>query len=495
MKKKVVCEYQPSKRNTQSIDLTQRASKVDEVEEKIIQPVVPTHPQILQAIPQASLLHAQNMLLLSKNLFMNRSPDISSPWPHWSAYVSDQVPEPSILRTAFNDFHTLAVSVTRRLMQSAIMQATSRLRSQRRRTKKGVMPLVKTRDVHSAIDILGLKRNGRSRWTGVARRCNVRVLDERRTTRFKVKRREISWDQAEHILGLYDAVTVPSASGVTASEPTGDIEDDIDFKRRAVRSGTPLPIEQLSLSGSDPVSEIDNDNAEYNSSLSDGMEEVAQSVPQTRDNQGRYTSLASGQAGQRHRRELQTLEEFDRAASRQEEEALCNLLGLSASPKRMFHSNDESLDDELDGGESLITSADGWRNWTEYQAPWEVLQTSVPAAKFIANQKPHETTSAINLSQLQSIGATSADDSDASSISSRSSQRIRQSKAGVVELRARNPRVYAAIQTNAFGTYEESRNSDTSSSDDLDADSPAQSVEQTGVARNSTLQEVMDWEM
>lgn len=137
MKKKVECKYTPSTRNYSSVDVTSQASKVEEMEDDAAQPAILARPAILQAIPEASLLHAENMLALSKNLFMNRSPDIPSPWPHWSTYASEQVPEPSILRTAFNDLHTLAVSVTKRLMQTAVMQATSRLRSQRRRTKKG----------------------------------------------------------------------------------------------------------------------------------------------------------------------------------------------------------------------------------------------------------------------------------------------------------------------------------------------------------------------
>ena len=222
MKKKVVCEYKPSKRTPLSVDSTPQPSELEQASGNASQSAAQLQPQILHAIPEADILHAENMLLLSKDLFMNRSPDIPSPWPHWSAYASEQVPEPSVMRTCFNDFHALAVSVTKRLMQTAIIQATSRLRSQRRRSKKSVMPFVRTRDVLSAIDVLGMKRNGRSRWTGVARRCNVRVIDEQRTTRFKVKQREISWDQAEQILGLYDAVTmhsdVPSAVPATDSD-------------------------------------------------------------------------------------------------------------------------------------------------------------------------------------------------------------------------------------------------------------------------------------
>ncbi|CAN9177611.1 unnamed protein product [Alternaria alternata] len=62
--------------------------------------------RILQDIPEAGLLQPQVMLTLSKTLFMNRSPTIPSPWPHWSEYTSEFAQEPSIYRSAFNDLHT-----------------------------------------------------------------------------------------------------------------------------------------------------------------------------------------------------------------------------------------------------------------------------------------------------------------------------------------------------------------------------------------------------
>src|SRR3712207_2524874 len=79
MKEEVVCEYKPSKRNNQSVDLTPQTPKAEEAEADTAEPDVATSPQILQAIPQASLLHPENMLALSRDLFMNRSPDIPSP--------------------------------------------------------------------------------------------------------------------------------------------------------------------------------------------------------------------------------------------------------------------------------------------------------------------------------------------------------------------------------------------------------------------------------
>ncbi|KZM21569.1 uncharacterized protein EKO05_0000741 [Ascochyta rabiei] len=497
VKKKVVCQYKSLHQDTRHIDLTPQTPNVEGAQEQPAELAVSTAPPIVHAIPQAALLHAENMLSLSKILFMNRSADIPSPWPHWSAYASEQVPEPSILRTAFNDFHTLAVSVTKRLMQAAIMQATSRLRSQRRRTKKGVMPLVKTRDVLSAIDVLGLKRNARSRWTGVARRCNVRVFDEQRTTRFKIKQREISWEQAEQILGLYDAVAAPPANDAHASGPATDTDGDEAFRQRAARSGTPLPMEHLSLSNPDTELETDDVGSEYDSAPSDEMkDDFTEHVqhPNLVTTDGNM-SIAPGEADQNHIQDFRSLEHFDQEASRQEEEALCNLLGLSTYINRKSPVGDASEDESVSDQGNITTSADDWRKWTEYQATWAEFHTPVPSARFVANRKPRKASPNIRPRRLGNAGDASAGDSDASSTSSQVAQRPRQRMTGVVELRTRDPRAYAAMQSTAFGIPDDASRSDPSGTDDnLDADVPAQSVENTEIAQNPNLSDAMDWE-
>lgn len=490
MKKKVTCQYKPSKHGSQSVDLTPHTPNLEEPDQPLARPAVSAQPQIIQAIPEASLLHAENMLLLSKNLFMNRSSDIPSPWPHWSTYASEQVPEPSILRTAFNDFHTLAVSVTQRLMQTAVMQATSRLRSQRRRTKKGVRPFVKTRDVLSAIDVLGLKRNGRSRWKGVARRCNVQVFDEHRTTRFKSKQREISWDQAEQILSLYDAVAAPPAG---EARGPGSSDDGETFEKRAARSGTPLPMDHLTLSTSGSDEEVDGEEAGYDSAFSLKSEDdfALHGQQRDRDLAGRFTSLAPGQV---RTREVQSLDMFDEEASRQEAEALSSRLGFSVSTKE-----NPSVGSVPDGNESadsehLATSCDSWRNWTEYRATWDEFQSSIPSAKFVANQNSRKTSSAVQPRRLHNVSDESSDGSDASSASPRMSPKLRRRLPGMVELRAHNPRVYAAMQNTAFNIDNASGPSPSSSGSDLGADVPAQSVENTDAAHYDHPQGAMEWE-
>lgn len=407
---------------------------------------------------------------------MNRSPDIPSPWPHWSSYASEQVPEPSIMRTAFNDLHTLAVSVTKRLVQTAITQATSRLRSQRRRSKKGVMPFVKTRDIFSAIDVLGLKRNGRSQWTGVARRCHVRVFDEHRTTRFKVKQHEISWDQAEQILGLYDAATTSSNDYADAAAPISESEGEDGFKRRAARLGTPLPMEHLSISHSDSEAESEETADENDSSLVSTDDEYTATVK--RDSADRVTSVELEHVNRELTHRKQNVEQFDQDARRQEEHVLSNRLGLAITAKNKSPDLGPHGDDTDDTNEGLVGNTDDWRDWTDYRAPWEEYRTPVPHASFVANEKPRPALPPI-------------DPDDESDISSAASpQRPRKYGGGTIELQARNPRDYAALQTGTYDTHQ----SDLSEPGSEDADVPAQSIEDVGTARNTRNYDAMEWE-
>ena len=481
-KKQVACEYKPSKRTPLSVESTPQPS---ESEQPVDVDNGSAHdelqPQILQAVPEADLLHAENMLLLSRDLFMNRSPDIPSPWPHWSAYASEQVPEPSIMRTCFNDFHTVAVSVTQRLMQTAIIQATSRLRSESYRSEKRVTPKVKRRDVLSAIDVLGMKRNGRSRWTGVARRCNVRVIDEQRTTRFKVEQREISWDQAEQVLGLYDAVT--THNDVYSAAPATDSEGDEDFGRRAARHGTPLPMEKLTLSKSesDLESTVDTGDDADESDTGGTDEESQGSVNE--DDTDRSASIDPGDAAQIDTQTRQTVEQFDQEARRLEEEALSTRLGFTITVKS--EAPDDSLleHDSDDAREALVSTADDWRDWTEYRAEWEEYPTPVPLSKFIANQKPR--------AQSYLVGA--AVDSD-SSTGSRSAQKSAKTGSSKVKLNPQDPRKHAAMLSNAYGAYDSAPASNSSDADSFDADMPAQSIEHAGTERDSGGYNAMDWE-
>ncbi|CAO2653490.1 Nn.00g029010.m01.CDS01 [Neocucurbitaria sp. VM-36] len=445
---------------------------------------------LLETIPEAHLLQPAIMLKLSKSLFMNRSPTIPSPWPHWSEYTSELAEEPAIYRSAFNDFHTLAISVTKRLAQTALIQATSRLRSQRQRYRKGVLPLVKRRDVLSAIDILGMKRNGKERWRGVARRCSVRVYDQDGK-----QKKEVSWDDVERAMRSTEASTEPLT---TDAETSGN--DTETFNYRAARSGTPLPMEQLAISDSDEDVDLDD---EFNDSMSESegslLDEnqtpISRCITQPRDPSGRYTSAPPATTSREGHRDLHTLEQFDQEASRQEEQTLWEMLELEAPIKQDETKNDEHDDEEglADSG-NIITDPDGWRNWTEFHAEWEEFRKAVPAAKFDVPDNPDKPASA---AQVKSSKArASGVDTDTSTRGN--SRRHKRQTSGGIELQARSTRAYAALQEKASEPNHQHRSSDDGwledSDSDASADVPTQSIEDPAqVVGFAAPDDEMDW--
>ncbi|USP75390.1 dna-binding protein [Curvularia clavata] len=310
---------------------------------------------ILEALPEATLLRPKVMLELSKKVFMNRSPAISSPWPHWSEYTSEIAQEPSIYRTALVDFHNLVVILTRRLVQTAIIQATMRLRSHPRNTAHSVGPLVKKRDVRAAIDILGMQRNGKQRWINVARRCALRVHDyETSSDGKKRSEKEMSWDEVERTLNL---------ASPTAGTPIMDAETPGDYSKprsEASCSETPLPLEDLALYNSDD-------------STLDEVAPISQPLQQLRDATGDHVRQSLAEDDELLAPELVSLEQFDREASRQEEEKLWAMLGLE--PPEDDGDKDDDSEEDLSQDEKIITLPNGWRSCTDYHAEWEEFYT------------------------------------------------------------------------------------------------------------------------
>ncbi|KAH0556947.1 hypothetical protein GP486_005261 [Trichoglossum hirsutum] len=128
--------------------------------------------EVAEVLPEVELLRLRTWLELSERIFMN--PAAPREDENWRSFTSEIGETPSIRYTAFVDFHTLAVSITRRLVQATLFFAMSRLRSTDSKVF-GRQPLVKPRDVHAATKVLGMKSNSRESWRGAARRCGLHV--------------------------------------------------------------------------------------------------------------------------------------------------------------------------------------------------------------------------------------------------------------------------------------------------------------------------------
>lgn len=121
-------------------------------------------------VAAAELLHLGNWLELTEVL-VRHDTDYDNLWNFQDEFDVRQL---SIFHTAFNDFHNLAVSLTRRLVQATIFQATSRLRAldvvSRRRAEE-----VRHQDVYAAAQVLGLSDDWSGFWIGCARRNNLQI--------------------------------------------------------------------------------------------------------------------------------------------------------------------------------------------------------------------------------------------------------------------------------------------------------------------------------
>ncbi|OCK84167.1 hypothetical protein K432DRAFT_378830 [Lepidopterella palustris CBS 459.81] len=313
-----------------------------------------SNAKILKSVPAARLLKLKNWIELSRTLFMNSG--MAGIGENWQD-LADYGEEPSMYNTAFEDFHRLTVSVTQRIVQAAIFQAMSRLRANDWRTAHSAKPDVTKRDVLTAIDILGMKRDSKSFWLKTARRCGVQVYANSTPKASKKGNDSIlSYDEVEEILG----------------EPYG-IQSSWTQSSRT----KPVP-------GAHGM-EVTNDELDHYLSQPDASSQGYDSASESDLESGPKSSRTRIRKQQFHENENdEHAELFDRQASRLEEELLWDILGQDppASTKveehdpRKARTERKEYDDLID-----------WRNWTNYHPEWEAFSDTVREEELMENRR------------------------------------------------------------------------------------------------------------
>ena len=316
--------------------------------------------EVLQALPAATLLNLKSFLTLSERVFMNSSVAENN----WRTYA-ERRQLPSITYTAFSDMHTLAVSVTRRLIQSSLFFAMSRIRTMGTSSYYTPKQHVKTRDVVAALNVLGIEANGRKTWIGTARKCRLRVYET--VTKRKAQGKRYSYDEVEAILskenlGSRGRYRSRSAGNEDVSQPPRDMSD--------ASSAEDVPEE----SGSSSSDDSSTDQSE--SSVSDGG---ASSTDQP------SSSNSKNGLTQRRREQAEDdyLEASDQKASKEEEKCLWEILGEDPSTKMDL----ELINLPQVPRRAKRQNSPDWTTWIDYSAEWENFETPVPASSFAANHK------------------------------------------------------------------------------------------------------------
>ncbi|PSK37316.1 hypothetical protein B9Z65_2058 [Elsinoe australis] len=324
--------------------------------------------QSTQQIPveAASLLHLGNWLELA-SLFMSSSADHQSSWVD---IIESNDERPSIYHTAFSDFHTLAIILTKRIIQASIFQAMSRLRASDRNEPEHI---VRHQDVQTACRIMGLG-DWKDFWTGLPRRRRLEVFSrgkyagpDKRTNKAKI----LNYDQVEAFLrstSMDEAALDEFEEGKDAAAESveGDSSDsslfyDSDFWTDA------------------PTSEHGQDATQQQSApLSENREASEPEKVEVESN----ASSTEVPPYDRDKAETAYLEALDQQASRQEASRLWAIL-KSKPPE------DEPKDEEVNLSappprkRKKMEEIEDWRDKVEYRPEWQEFET-VPGPEHFA---------------------------------------------------------------------------------------------------------------
>lgn len=284
---------------------------------------------ILDSIPAARLLHLKTFINLSETFFMN-SPD---PEYDWNTYASPKH-GPSIYHTAFNDFHSLAVNITRRIAHAAVFQAMTRSRAMdnRRSENPPKQNEVRRADVEAALEILGMKKNVKEYWATLPRRQGLRCyrLGSRRVDRERWVRRWIPVDEAEKYL-------------------KGDITK---LRRKYPRE---CVVTRAGING-------DRSASKHTQSDTEIVEEKEDIMPPRKRRRIEEDFLA------KEAEETGYLESVDRRSSTAEERELWKM--LDQTPPSNVNLKDIAVSEPPKTRSTEPDSSSDWREWFQYEPEW-----------------------------------------------------------------------------------------------------------------------------
>lgn len=321
-------------------------------------------------VPAAELLDLPMWLRLSR-MFMYQPPDLGDSWDTFTSAHET----PSMYHTAFQDFHNLTISLTRRVVQATIFQTMTRLRA---RDKDHPSAAVTANDVRAASEILDLHPNPRKFWGSVPRRHGLRVYERgskfsRGQSRAGV---ELNLEEAEERLGVGHISTVVSeADGNVVQTDEDEMEEDV-FDPDQYYEDPELWTEASDAEEETPINIPDdqqsNNSGDEDAGYNSADEEEAQDA--TRKKQGRKGRMEKNF----QKAHDAYLEAVDQEISRVQEIDMWDALGVAAP--------NDIKDEEIEVPRQPVirrrlSDTANWRTDLEYQPPWELgFDTLQPGA-------------------------------------------------------------------------------------------------------------------
>ncbi|TQV98786.1 hypothetical protein V2A60_007513 [Cordyceps javanica] len=309
----------------------------------------------------AKLFHVSRWLNLSDRIFMNSS----IPGNNWRNIDSRP---PSMWATTLDDFHSLALSLTRRLVQTTLFISMSRIRA-KLELAPGTRSIVRKKDVEAAIASLGLSHNAHGMWRESARRLRLDVYGNPPT-------REQEEDEDEE-----EPMTYEEVEAELADAQLGRAESvDSDVARIETEEEQPRVVDESEDSAVD-----DDDLDDQGKPLDEEARAVNQDINEVlwysaagiRDLQS--TRRAVKLRVETERRQERHADAVDEYASHSAEADMWELLQKAPPMPRPRMPNPARLAihrSNLDV-ESLYPMNRTWADDLDYQAEWETVRNSV----------------------------------------------------------------------------------------------------------------------
>ncbi|KAK4541800.1 hypothetical protein LTR36_007332 [Oleoguttula mirabilis] len=339
----------------------------------------------------AALLRPEAFLQLSRNVYMNGTAfSDQETWHNLVARADCDSTEPAIFRTAFDDLHNLAVSLTRRLVQATLFQTMSRLRaSDGARANWQPKADVREMDVSAALNVLGMKADHVAYWAQLPRRCGLEVYsdakeyrDGRSGTKNGVK---LTYEEVEAELGMGSAEqpAMTRERGRDESVDESLDEADVDSDMFTLVSETDDASEAASDreggsggtdSASETVSEAESVHTKEEPPRSEDDERSDAGLARKHKRKRALSPASFGRAEDRY------LEAHDQQAGREEEHRLWEeVLGRQPPEQGRFDMAESTVEPAPQPSASEITH---WRDHVRHEAEWERFPEGVPTKRF-----------------------------------------------------------------------------------------------------------------
>jgi RNA polymerase I-specific transcription initiation factor RRN5 len=319
--------------------------------------------------PVVEFFNLKNWLDISSRVFMNPSGKCRRDL-NWQNVIEDGE-EHGIRATAFEDFHTLTISITKRLISATLFCAMSRLRGMD--TKGSArQDIVRQEDVIAAIETLNLPLNSHEFWKTCPRRCHLEIYENITDSK------PLDYKKVEKELSKVSRTRSRSRSCPHSRSPSRSRHSSPSADEST--SETSLP-ESLILAYSSPGSRQPSSRSRHSSSSASS---VPSSLNPVRDldaehhdpsdselTSSRPSKRAQGKkdAEQSERAQIRYVEAFDHQASLVEEQRLWKLMGIEPpfeiKPEAVELPNALKIRREKRDGD--------WRDMMEFWSAWETV--------------------------------------------------------------------------------------------------------------------------